>query len=88
MLRRVLPMRHFKTYIMPSGPSEWLEYPILSQKISDYMKNAIAEVSDGEIVIGLFGYTSKYDRFRDAIRLINAVKQQLRLEMVSDESVG
>ena len=43
---------------------------------------------EGDIVIGLFGYTSKYDRFRDAIRLINAVKQQLRLEMISDESVG
>ncbi|MBQ3091095.1 MAG: hypothetical protein IJC44_01055 [Clostridia bacterium] len=45
-------MRHFKTYIMPSGASEWLDYPILSQKISDYMKNTIAEISDGEVVIG------------------------------------
>ena len=43
---------------------------------------------DGEIVIGLFGYTSKNNRFLDAIALVKAVKQQLRLEQVSDESVG
>lgn len=35
---------------------------------------------EGEIVVGLFGYTSKYERFNDAIRLVNAVKEQLRLE--------
>lgn len=43
---------------------------------------------EGEIVIGLFGYTIKNNRFLDAIRLVNAVKEQLRLEMASDESVG
>lgn len=43
---------------------------------------------EGDIVIGLFGYTSKNSRFLDAIHLIKAVKQQLRAEMVSDESVG
>lgn len=45
-------MRHFKTYIMPSGDTEWLSYPILSQKISDYMIHAVQAVSDGEIVVG------------------------------------
>lgn len=43
---------------------------------------------DGEIIIGLFGYVKKYERFSDAIDLIKAVKNQLRLEMISDESVG
>ncbi|MBR4291364.1 MAG: D-alanyl-D-alanine carboxypeptidase [Oscillospiraceae bacterium] len=43
---------------------------------------------EGEIVIGLFGYTSKNSRFWDAIQLVKAVKTQLRLEMQSDESVG
>ena len=43
---------------------------------------------EGEIVIGLFGYTSKNNRFWDAINLIKAVKTQLRLEMQSNESVG
>ena len=43
---------------------------------------------EGEIVIGLFGYTSKNARFLDAIYLIRAVKQQLQLELLSDKSVG
>lgn len=43
---------------------------------------------EGEIVIGLFGYTAKNARFWDAIQLVKAVKTQLRLEMQSDESVG
>lgn len=43
---------------------------------------------EGDIVIGLFGYTSKNARFLDAIALSKAVKAQLRLEMQSDESVG
>lgn len=43
---------------------------------------------EGEIVIGLFGYTIKNNRFLDAIRLVKAVKEQLRLEQLSDESVG
>lgn len=43
---------------------------------------------EGEIVIGLFGYTAKNSRFWDAIRLVKAVKEQLRLEQLSDESVG
>ncbi|MEA4920360.1 MAG: DapH/DapD/GlmU-related protein [Clostridiaceae bacterium] len=45
-------MRHFKTFIMPSEPSEWLEYPLLSQKISDYIINTVKAVSDGAINIG------------------------------------
>ena len=43
---------------------------------------------EGEIVIGLFGYTAKYDRFLDAIYLIKAVKEQLRLEQQSAEGIG
>ena len=43
---------------------------------------------EGDIIIGLFGYVKKYERFSDAIDLIKAVKNQLRLEMISDESVG
>lgn len=43
---------------------------------------------EGEIVIGLFGYTDKNSRFTDAIQLVKAVKEQLRLEMASNESVG
>ena len=43
---------------------------------------------EGEIVIGLFGYTSKNARFLDAIRLIKAVKEQLRLDLLADTSVG
>ena len=34
----------------------------------------------GEIIVGLFGYTKKYDRYVDAIRLTNAARDQLRLE--------
>lgn len=43
---------------------------------------------EGDIVIGLFGYVDKTMRFDDACDLINAVKNQLRLEAKSDESVG
>ena len=43
---------------------------------------------EGEIIIGQFGYINKNNRFTDAIALVKAVKEQLRLEMVSDESVG
>ncbi len=43
---------------------------------------------EGDIVIGQFGYVNKNNRFTDAIHLIKAVKEQLRLEAVSDESVG
>ena len=43
---------------------------------------------EGEIVIGLFGYTSKNSRFLDAIYLIKAVKEQLRLDLLADASVG
>lgn len=35
---------------------------------------------EGEIVVGLFGYTGKFDRFPDAIRLAAAAQDQLRLE--------
>jgi len=45
-------MRHFNTYIMPSAPSEWLEYPILSQPISEYIASAVKEISDGEVSVG------------------------------------
>jgi len=43
---------------------------------------------EGDIVIGLFGYVDKTMRFDDACDLIKAVKNQLRLEAESDESVG
>lgn len=43
---------------------------------------------EGEIVVGLFGYTSKYARFDDAVTLVDAVKHRLRLEQLSGESVG
>jgi len=43
---------------------------------------------EGDLVIGLFGYTSKNARFLDAINLSKAVKEQLRLEAASSESVG
>lgn len=43
---------------------------------------------EGEIVIGLFGYTSKNARFLDAIYLIKAVKEQLKLDLLADASVG
>ena len=43
---------------------------------------------EGDIVIGQFGYINKNARFTDAITLIKAVKNQLRLEAASDESVG
>ena len=43
---------------------------------------------EGDIVIGQFGYINKNNRFTDAINLIKAVKNQLRLEAASDESVG
>ena len=42
----------------------------------------------GDLIIGLFGYTNKNDRFLDAIALSKAVKEQLRLEAASSESVG
>lgn len=43
---------------------------------------------EGEIVIGQFGYVSKNNRFIDAINLVKAVKDQLRLEAATEESVG
>ena len=43
---------------------------------------------EGDIVIGQFGYIDKNNRFTDAINLIKAVKNQLRLEAATDESVG
>ena len=42
---------------------------------------------EGEIVIGLFGYTDKTARFNDAIQMVKAVKEQLRLEMQQTESI-
>lgn len=42
----------------------------------------------GDLVIGLFGYVDKTARFDDAIDLSIAVKEQLRLEAQSRESVG
>lgn len=46
------------------------------------------DFEEGDIVIGQFGYVNKNNRFTDACALIKAVKNQLRLEAVSDESVG
>ena len=41
---------------------------------------------EGEIVIGLFGYTDKYERYVDAAMLADAVRYQLLLEQVDPES--
>ena len=57
-------------------------------KPAGYSLMSAFSFDDGEIVIGLFGYTSKNNRFLDAIALVKAVKEQLRLEQASDESVG
>jgi len=46
------------------------------------------DFEEGEIVIGQFGYVNKNNRFTDAINLIKAVKEQLRMEAATDESVG
>lgn len=43
---------------------------------------------EGQVVVGLFGYTDKFERFDDAVTLADAVRAQLRLEHLSDESVG
>ena len=43
---------------------------------------------EGDIVIGLFGYADKTMRFDDAIDLYRAVRDQLRLQGKSSESVG
>ena len=44
---------------------------------------------DGAIVVGLFGYTDKFSRFSDAIRLANAAREQLRLDAIQAQtSVG
>ena len=43
---------------------------------------------EGDIVIGLFGYADKTMRFDDAIDLYKAVRDQLRLQGKSSESVG
>lgn len=42
---------------------------------------------EGHIVVGLFGYTAKYDRFLDAIHLAKATKDQLRLEAKLQEEI-
>lgn len=42
---------------------------------------------EGEIIVGLFGYPQKYDRFADAIRLANAARDQLRLEAKLQEEI-
>ncbi len=44
-------MRHFNTYILPCCGS-WLEYSILSQKVSDYIRASVAQISDGGISEG------------------------------------
>lgn len=41
---------------------------------------------EGAIVVGLFGYTDKYERFPDAIRLANAARQQLQLEAEQEQA--
>lgn len=53
---------------------------------SGYCLMSAFRFDEGEIVIGLFGYPKKYDRFVDAIRLADAVRNQLALEQ--DNSVG
>lgn len=53
---------------------------------SGYCLMSAFQFDEGEIVVGLFGYPKKYDRFVDAIRLADAVRNQLSLER--DDSVG
>lgn len=42
---------------------------------------------EGEIIVGLFGYTAKYDRFYDAVALADAAKEQLLLERTVQEEM-
>lgn len=42
---------------------------------------------EGEIVVGLFGYTGKYERFEDAALLADAAKEQLRLDAQLQEEL-
>ena len=57
-------------------------------KPAGYSLMASFTYEEGDIVIGLFGYVNKNARFTDAINLVKAVKNQLRLEAESDKSVG
>ena len=42
-------MRHFKTFIPSAEHDRWMAYPILSQTVADYLKKAVALVSDGGV---------------------------------------
>ena len=57
-------------------------------KPAGYSLMASFTYEEGDIVVGLFGYVNKNARFTDAINLVKAVKNQLRLEAESDKSVG
>ena len=43
-------MRHFKTFIPSAEHDRWMAYPILSQTVADYLKKAVALVSDGGVL--------------------------------------
>ena len=43
---------------------------------------------EGAIVVGLFGYTDKYERFNDAVRLSTAAKEYLKLEAEQAEAAS
>ncbi len=45
-------MRHFKTFIPTAEHDRWMAYPILSQTVADYIRKAVAEVSDGGVCEG------------------------------------
>jgi UDP-N-acetylglucosamine diphosphorylase/glucosamine-1-phosphate N-acetyltransferase len=45
-------MRHFKTFIPSAEHDRWMAYPILSQTVADYLKKAVALVSDGGVFEG------------------------------------
>lgn len=42
---------------------------------------------EGEVIVGLFGYPQKFDRYADAIRLANAAREQLRLDAQLQEDI-
>ena len=42
---------------------------------------------EGEVIVGLFGYPQKFDRYVDAIRLANAAREQLRLDAQLQEDI-
>ena len=53
---------------------------------SGYCLMSAFTFEEGEIVVGLFGYTDKYERYVDAAALADAVRYQLLLEQIDPEN--